>query len=105
MAIAGVVADSRVSKFECTPAGVLRQQARFSPFERTQIDVFHFKPHRNRSQSRSEMTDPSEGVNVRVLAFDIRGANATPFDPRSTDGAESGEVILAVFHERQVCDE
>ena len=43
--------------------------------------------------------------NVRVLAFDICGAYAPSFDPRSTDGAESCEVVLTIFHERQVCDE
>src|SRR5580704_6387300 len=77
----------------------------FSPLKRTQIDILHAKFHRNRSQSRSEVTDPSESVDVRVLAFYIRGANAPPFDPRSTDSADSSEVILAVFHECQVRDE
>ncbi len=51
------------------------------------------------------MTDLSQRVNIRLLAFDIRGAYAPTFDPRSTDRAEGCEVILTIFHERQVCDE
>ena len=51
---------------------------------------------------RSEVTDPFESVNVGILPFDICGANAASFDPRSADRAESCKVVLAVLHERQV---
>jgi hypothetical protein len=84
---------------------MLSQLARLSPFKRTQIDVLHPKFHCNLRQSRSEMTDPSQRVNVRVLASHGRSANAPPFEPRSTDRTESCEVVFTIFHERQVCDE
>lgn len=61
--------------------------------------------HRSPGQRQSEMTDPSEDINIRTLAFDICGANATSFDPCSTDRAESRKVVLTVFHQCQVCDE
>lgn len=52
------------------------------------IDVLHPMAHRILCWNRSEMTDPPEGVNARVLTFDFRGANAPSFDRSSTGRAE-----------------
>jgi hypothetical protein len=51
------------------------------------------------------MTDPCEGIDVGIFAFDICAANATAFDPCFANRAERRKVILAVFHECQVYDE
>lgn len=51
------------------------------------------------------MTDPSVGMNVRIIAFNICGANAASFNSCAANRAEGRRVIVAVFHERQVCDE
>ena len=51
------------------------------------------------------MTDPFEGVDVRVFAFDICVASAAAFDPCFVNRAERRKVVLAVLHECQVCDE
>jgi hypothetical protein len=87
VAVTGVVEDSRVSEFECNfgrPAvSIGGVQPGFSPFKRTQVDVLHPKFHCNPGQRQSEMTDPSEDMDVRILAFDICGANTASFDPRS----------------------
>jgi hypothetical protein len=60
--------------------------------------------HRNRCQSGPQLTDPFESVNVGIIAFDTRAANASSFEPCSADRAKSRKLILAVFHQRQVCD-
>jgi hypothetical protein len=38
VAITGVIEDPRESEFECNPAGLLCQSARFGPFKGTQVD-------------------------------------------------------------------
>src|SRR5579863_6692469 len=83
VAVAGVVEDSCVSEFERDPAGLLCQYAGLRRFQRTQVEVLHSKFHCNPGQRRPEMADPSEGVDVCVLSFDICGANAASFDPSS----------------------
>src|SRR5579863_7347888 len=105
VAVAGVIEDPRHSEFERDPAGLLCQYAGLRRFQRTQVEVLHPKFHSNPGQRRPEMADPSEGIDVGILAFDICGTNATSFDPGSTNSAQCCEVILTVFHQRQVCDE